>query len=269
MIDVIIPSFKDFRILNAINSLKIYEEINYIKVFKLIIIDGGSDSQLLNLISKVISNDDILLSENDKGIFDALNKGLSLSTSEFIWWIGSDDLMNINLPKEYFNQIKSLSYNYDCFNFKNCYFNEKGLTRSSSINKYKNWYYNYGMELSHFSTIWNRKFIGDSRFDLRYKNAADLDFFYNLVVNRNSKILNFPRVLSFMREGGNSSKNFKARKKNYSEISLIYKKQTNNIIYVIPVLFRIVFKLISTLKLNINKIDINDFSTSINKVERH
>ena len=102
MIDVIIPSFNDKRIINTIKTIKNFEVLNNINIFKLIIIDGGSDFILTTLIKNNISTNDLLLIERDNGIFDALNKGLNAATNDFIWWIGSDDLLNINIPNYYF-----------------------------------------------------------------------------------------------------------------------------------------------------------------------
>ncbi len=268
MIDIILPSFNDIRILDTICSIKSYEERFNVKLFRILIIDGGSEPSLLKHISEFIGTTDLLDSKKDNGIFDALNRGINLSTSEYIWWIGSDDLLNLNTPIEYFNLLKSPSNSYDCFNFKNCYFRGNKLTRSSSLKFYKNIYYKYGIELSHFSTIWRREFIGDTRFDLSYRNAADLDFFYKMVILKKAKIYNIQEVLSFMREGGNSSKNLNARKNNYIEILNIYKKHLSSKIYFLSVFVRICFKVYTLLRFNILDNDINDFEITLKNVSK-
>lgn len=260
MIDVIIPSYNDKRIINTIKSIKNFEILNHINIFRLIIIDGGSDIILTTLIKNNISINDILLIEKDNGIFDALNKGLNAATNDFIWWIGSDDLLNINIPHYYFDFIlNNTSSNFDCYNFKNCYFNTKEITRSSSIFTYSKFNYLLGMEISHFSTIWKRDFINDLRFNIKYTNASDLDFFYTLIVNRNARLKNINHTLTFMREGGKTSKNFNSRKMNYFEIVEIYKSKLSLYFFIFPVLIRILFKFYTLLKLNITKQDIKDF----------
>ena len=260
MVDVIIPSYNDNRIINTIKSIKNYEKINHANIFRLIIIDGGSQIDLINILNKILSSNDILITEPDNGIVDALNKGLNLATNDLIWWIGSDDLLNINIPFFYFDYISNNS-NYDCFNFRNCYFNSEKITRSSSISSYTKYHYLIGMEISHFSTIWKRDFIDDLRFNTNYKNASDLDFFYYLILEKNARIKNINYTLSFMREGGKTSKNLTARKKNYIEVTRIYKSKYNNYFYLFPVLFRMLFKFYTLLKLNITNQDKVDFKS--------
>ena len=258
MIDVIIPSYNDYRILNTINSIKYYESKHSISFFTLIIIDGGSELNLLFKIRNIISQNDFLLTEKDKGIFDALNKGLDVSVNKFIWWLGSDDLLNVNIPVNIFNFLSTYSQ-HDCYNFKTCYFNSNRITRSSSIYNYSNIHYKLGIDLSHFSTIWKKSFIAGNRFNLKYNNSSDLDFFYTLIVENKAKIKNFNYTLTFMSEGGKTSKNLKARLINYFEICKIYKLKYNKYLFVIPVLLRIIFKLSTTLKWNITPIDKKDF----------
>lgn len=56
-----------------------------------IIIDGGSKDQTLDIIEKYEDKIDIVVSEADNGIYDAMNKGISLSSGDVIGIINSDD----------------------------------------------------------------------------------------------------------------------------------------------------------------------------------
>ena len=62
-----------------------YNNIEYI------IIDGGSTDGTLDIIKKYDSQIDYYVSENDRGIYYALNKGLSLSLGRYILCLNSDD----------------------------------------------------------------------------------------------------------------------------------------------------------------------------------
>ena len=56
-----------------------------------IIIDGGSTDKTLDIIKKYKENISKIISEPDKGLADAMNKGVSYATGEWILHLHSDD----------------------------------------------------------------------------------------------------------------------------------------------------------------------------------
>ncbi len=62
-----------------------YENIEYL------VIDGGSTDGTTAVIERYSSNIDYCISENDIGIYNAINKGLSLATGKYILVLNSDD----------------------------------------------------------------------------------------------------------------------------------------------------------------------------------
>lgn len=56
-----------------------------------IVIDGASSDQTVQTVHKMKSPNVVLLSEPDTGIYDAMNKGLGLSTGDIICFLNSDD----------------------------------------------------------------------------------------------------------------------------------------------------------------------------------
>jgi len=85
-----------------------YDNIEYI------IVDGGSSDSTLDIIKKYEFGIDYYVSEKDKGIYNAMNKGLSLATGDFIGILNSDDWYAENIIAEAVNTllINKADYSY-------------------------------------------------------------------------------------------------------------------------------------------------------------
>ena len=88
-ISIIIPSFNQGAYLEEC-ILSILSQ-NY-PAFEIIIIDGGSTDQSVNIIKKYESKIKYWISEKDRGQSHAINKGLKRSSGEIVSWLGSDDM---------------------------------------------------------------------------------------------------------------------------------------------------------------------------------
>ena len=70
-----------------------YTNIEYI------IIDGGSNDLTISIIEKYKKNISKFISEIDKGIYDAFNKGLDCVNGDFVQIVNSDDILEKNKIK--------------------------------------------------------------------------------------------------------------------------------------------------------------------------
>ena len=76
-----------------------------------IIIDGGSTDGTIDIIQANKGNIAYWISEKDTGVYDAINKGISASNGEWIYVLGSDDILYNNRTIEY---LFSGSDHIDC-----------------------------------------------------------------------------------------------------------------------------------------------------------
>jgi len=92
---------------------------NY-KKFEYIIIDGGSTDNTLKIIKKYKGDIDVIISEQDKGIYDAMNKGLSKARGQFVNFLNAGDKFCSNdilglVEKEITKDIKIISGDFNLF----------------------------------------------------------------------------------------------------------------------------------------------------------
>jgi len=128
-----------------------------------IIVDGNSNDGTINLIKKHKDKIDSWLSERDKGIYDAMNKGILLAKGEWVNFMNSGDLL-LNIP--------NLDKKFDIVSgaqILSCGENISGI-------RYSNWRKGYG--LPHQSTFIKRELFVNTigMYSLRYNYVSDFDF---------------------------------------------------------------------------------------------
>ena len=100
------------------NSVDLIEEtiksiiLHDSSLFEYVVIDGGSTDGTLEIIEKYTDRISFFVSGADKGIYDAMNKGIKNSTGTYIGFINCGDRL-LHLP------VKELSENRE--NFINCF----------------------------------------------------------------------------------------------------------------------------------------------------
>lgn len=85
---------------------------------ELIVIDGNSTDTTNDIISSYANKIDYTISESDKGIYDAWNKGISHSKGDWVMFVGADDVLLPDAIQKYLRVIDSTTdidtYDYIC-----------------------------------------------------------------------------------------------------------------------------------------------------------
>ena len=245
-------------IIYTINSIKSqsYKNIEHIIVYNKS--EDGTD-KIINKYKKNNKNHTIkLIFEKDNGIYDAINKGISHSTGEYICILNSDDIFQSRKTIE--NIVKKINSesNIDIFFFSLVYFSDKNFTNIkrhySSIN-FKKWMINIGLIPPHPASI-IKKSIYDKYglYDKSYKIAGDFEFFIRLFKVKNLKYKKYDDTIIRMKTGGASGKNFYSYMITFKENYLALKKN-KKLASIILLLCKIPFKIIQLYNFNEKKLN--------------
>ncbi len=152
---------------------QIYKDIEYI------IIDGGSSDGTIDIIKKYQDRITYWVSEPDKGIYDAMNKGINYATGKYLIFMNSGDIFaNSSVVM---NISKFFPHNYDViYGSTNVNYRwGKYLVKPAKIKEL-----NSRIPFCHQSAFVKVNLMKEKLFDLSYKFSADYNFF-NLIYREN------------------------------------------------------------------------------------
>jgi glycosyltransferase involved in cell wall biosynthesis len=174
------------------------------ELFEYIIIDGLSTDKTNDIIENYLSDIDIYISEKDNGLYDAMNKALSLSNGEYIYFLNSDDyfaddsiletiaeviasndknyeIVSGAVKIDYGDQL--IRYNHDC--------SEKNLSRGK-------------MPPHQGLFIKKSIMIKNKGFNVEYSSSSDFDLLVRIMKSK-PFVKTIPHLIAIMRTGGISS----------------------------------------------------------------
>ncbi|MBR6989173.1 MAG: glycosyltransferase [Bacteroidaceae bacterium] len=143
-----------------------------------LIIDGGSKDETQNIVKLYGEKIAYFISEPDKGVYDAWNKGIKHARGKWITFIGSDDIMLPNTIKLYKSFFATHGEDYDLVSGK-IHFVDKNGNVIRDFGEPWNWekHIYRKLNLAHPGMLHNRRlFDRIGFFDLRYKICSDSDF---------------------------------------------------------------------------------------------
>lgn len=196
-------------ILEAIESVRkqTYKNIEYI------IIDGQSSDGTADLIKHVNNGPDIFISEPDKGIYDAMNKGISMATGDIIGILNSDDFFFDE------NIITDVVAHFNIEPGLHLLFGDLIYVDKNNINKIRRYwssqsYYDKFFEHGHVPPhtalfVRSQVYKIAGLFNLNYSLAADYEFMLRIFKKHLFKSKYIPQVMIKMRLGGASNNSFK------------------------------------------------------------
>ncbi len=192
----------------AIESVKnqTYKNIEYI------VIDGNSNDLTMNIIKKYAFISKIV-SEKDKGIYDAMNKGLALANGDMIAFLNSDDhYIKENVVQKVVDNF--LAYQVDAvfgdvgyfLPHKQAKLFRRYSSRNFSSDKLKN-----GLMPAHPSLFIRKKIFNIyGVFDSNFRIAGDFEFIARIFKNNAIAYRYLPEIIVMMQLGGASTQGLRS-----------------------------------------------------------
>lgn len=194
------------------------EDVEYI------IVDGASIDSTMQIVEKYKNYIDVIISEPDNGIYDAMNKGVEKASGEYVVFLNSDDYYDDGVLQSCLNAI---SLKPDAVIMNTIIEDGEGVKkvfkRINDKNKYKLY---IRIPFMHPSVVVKKEVFNQiGGFDLAFKIASDCDFLLKMLGKVDT--ISYIDEGVVMRAGGISDTCFKDGRKEYKEI---YSKYSGNIL---------------------------------------
>lgn len=182
-----------------------------------IIIDGGSTDGSVEVLKDFLKNESYSshvtywCSEKDKGIYNAMNKGISHINGDYVLMLNSGDYF---IDSTIVEKINSLSFNEDIVYFDALFQLEKGTKIAHYPDEITATFFSGKRALCHQNTLIKTDLQKRRLYDESFKIAGDLDFFFDTLIIQNcsAKHFDFPLVCYDACKGISSKKdNFELR----------------------------------------------------------
>jgi glycosyltransferase involved in cell wall biosynthesis len=167
-----------------------YHRVEYI------IIDGGSTDETVNIIKKYKDHVDYWVSESDLGIYDAMNKGVSIARGDWVNFMNAGDYFydNTTLFSIFKNKMSDTDLIYG--DVEILYSNFSRIQKAGDTR-----YLWRGMQFSHQSMFVRTSLMRQYKFNIHNRIVADFEFVYHLYSKKCS--FNYvPLIVSSVVAGG-------------------------------------------------------------------
>jgi len=218
---------------NNINGLiKTFNSVKnqYFKHIEYIIVDGDSKDGSVDFLNENAKEFSHLIIEKDKGIYDAMNKGLDKCTGDFCLFLNSGD---------YFFSEKTLKNIVEKIDDKNKVY----FSTAKIMSKQAEWLVppenkNINQWLkkhtpNHQTVLFPKSFYGKNRYDLFYSIVGDVDYIQRAKQELKFIFINEITVIFELGGVSNNTSNFKRIKKQIKESLVVHLKfYPNKLFYI-------------------------------------
>ena len=203
-----------------------YRNVEYI------IVDGGSNDNTLDVVHKYQERISKVISEPDKGLYDAMNKGIRMATGDYLCFLNAGDELHEN------ETLQKIVYTLTGKALPDVIYGETAIVdeeghflhmRRLSTPEHLHWKsFKEGMLVCHQAFLTRRELALANPYDLRYRFSADFDWCIRIM--KQSKYLHNTHLtlIDYLNEGmttqnhkASLKERFRIMTKHYGWISTI------------------------------------------------
>lgn len=179
--------------------------------FEYVIVDGASKDNTLDLIAAHVDERIVLISEPDRGIYDAMNKGLKRATGTYVWFMNAGDTFYSStvlqeLAEQWGDDVQpDILYGETAITDLSGKIVAMRRLKAPEVLTWKS--FRNGMLVCHQSFV-AKRMLGEY-YDLRYRFSSDVDWCIRSMKKATS-ICNTHLILSCYLEEGATTSNHKA-----------------------------------------------------------
>lgn len=203
-----------------------YRNVEYI------IVDGGSTDNTLDVVHKYQERISKVISEPDKGLYDAMNKGIRMATGDYLCFLNAGDELHEN------ETLQNIVYTLKGKELPDVIYGETAIVdeeghflhmRRLSTPEHLHWKsFKEGMLVCHQAFLTRRELALANPYDLRYRFSADFDWCIRIMKQSKNLHNTHLTLIDYLNEGmttqnhkASLKERFRIMTKHYGWISTI------------------------------------------------
>jgi glycosyltransferase len=177
---------------------------------EMLVIDGASSDTTLKIVESFGSGTIRVVSERDRGVYDAMNKGFRLFEGDAIGFLNSDDTFHDpHVLADIAAAMQDCDIVYGDLNMVTDH-RSKNLTRSWRGGPFKRRAFKFGWVPPHPTFYMRREVVRKvGEYDLSYITTADYDYMLRALELNQFRVHYIPRVLADFQMGGISTRGWR------------------------------------------------------------
>jgi glycosyltransferase involved in cell wall biosynthesis len=192
-----------------------YPHIEYI------IVDGKSTDDTLRIVHSYQERIDVIISEKDKGLYDAMNKGIQAASGDFIGIVNADDFLASPYVISHLASLITSHPNAEAICSSVAIFKEDKWNKPWRIydaTRFKLWQFRLGIQPPHPGCYIKREcFSQYGNYNSKYRISGDFDILLRFLYVHRIKAIYTDFISVHMRDGGLSSMGLKSKIKMNNE----------------------------------------------------
>lgn len=177
-----------------------------------IVVDGASTDRTLEIVRKRVPPVSRLISEPDRGLYDAMNKGIAAASGDYVGFLNADD---VYADSGVLSRIAAAlqSGDWDAAHGDLLYVSGSDtdkVVRYWQSEPYRPGMFEAGWHPAHPTLFVRRRLLQElNGFDTTYRFHADFDLMVRLFIVRRVSSIYLPEVLVRMRTGGHTNRSLR------------------------------------------------------------